>query len=175
MFFCHNNKRQNITSVIFSQQPPRLCLRPLKDFLAGTPPFKGPWLTLRIASGIRDIQGHRQVFRARRRGPMMTRSRTIDANLDCAFVESPPPFYDPPDFFSENGGGEKRLTYGNMWGNLFFQPISTSVFFFSLPSCRREVSGRLRGRPTFRVLWDNFEHWRALQIGSEMLRRQGNL
>merc|ERR1711923_240053 len=40
-----------------------------------------------VASGTTEIQGHRQVWRARRGGPR-TPSTTPDANLDCAFVEN---------------------------------------------------------------------------------------
>ena len=50
-------------------------------------PFKGPRLASCVASGTTEIQGHRQVCRARRGGPR-TPSRTTDANLDCAFVEN---------------------------------------------------------------------------------------
>ena len=45
-----------------------------------------PRLALCVASGTTEIQGHRQVCRARRGGPR-TPSTTTDANLDCAFVE----------------------------------------------------------------------------------------
>ena len=40
-----------------------------------------------VASETTEIQGHRQVWRARREGPR-TSSTTTDANLDCAFVEN---------------------------------------------------------------------------------------
>ena len=40
-----------------------------------------------IASGITEIQGRRQVCRARCGGPRAP-STTTDANLDCAFVEN---------------------------------------------------------------------------------------
>ena len=45
-----------------------------------------PPLASCVAFGTTDIQGHRQVWRARSRGPR-TPSTTTDANLDCAFVE----------------------------------------------------------------------------------------
>ena len=70
-----------------SQLLPRLRLAPhnWQAFWADRAPFKGPRLASCIASGTRDIEGHSQVCRARRRGPR-TPSRTRDANLDCAFV-----------------------------------------------------------------------------------------
>ena len=40
-----------------------------------------------VASGTTEKQGHRQVWRARHGGPR-TLSKTIDAKLDCAFVEN---------------------------------------------------------------------------------------
>ena len=49
-------------------------------------PFKGPRLASCVASGTTEIQGHRQVWPASR-GGSRTPSRTIDANLDWAFVE----------------------------------------------------------------------------------------
>ena len=59
----------------------------LKAFSADMTPFKGSRFALCVASGTTEIQGHRQVCRARRRGPR-TPSTTTDANLDCAFVEN---------------------------------------------------------------------------------------
>ena len=50
-------------------------------------PFKGHGLALCVASGTTEKQGHRQVCRARRRGPR-TPSKTAYANLDCAFVKN---------------------------------------------------------------------------------------
>ena len=41
-----------------------------------------------------EIQGHHQVWRARRGGPR-TSYRTTDANLDCAFVENALIYTDP--------------------------------------------------------------------------------
>ena len=64
-----------------SQQLPR------RAFWADTAPFKGPRLASCVASGTTEIQGHRHVCCARRGGPR-TPSTTIDANLDCAFVEN---------------------------------------------------------------------------------------
>ena len=46
-----------------------------------------PRLASCIASGTTEIQGQRQVWRARCGGPR-TPSTTTDANLDCAFVEN---------------------------------------------------------------------------------------
>ena len=46
-----------------------------------------PRLRLMHASGTAEIQGHCQVWRARRGGPR-TLSTTADTNLDCAFVEN---------------------------------------------------------------------------------------
>ena len=60
---------------------------PRRDFWADTAPFKGPRLTLCIASETTEIQGHRQVCRAGR-GGTTTLSTTTDANLDWAFVEN---------------------------------------------------------------------------------------
>ena len=57
-----------------------------KHFSVPFIPATGP-LTRRIASGTTERQGHRQVCRTRRGGPR-TLSRTTDANLDCAFVET---------------------------------------------------------------------------------------
>ena len=54
----------------------------------------GPWLTLSVASGTTEIQGHHQVCRARRGCPR-TLSRTTDANLDRAFFENAPVFIVP--------------------------------------------------------------------------------
>ena len=70
-----------------SQQLPRLCLGSLKGFQADRVPFKGPRLASCVASASTEIQGHRQVCRARCGGPR-TPSPTTDANLDCAFVEN---------------------------------------------------------------------------------------
>ena len=50
-------------------------------------PSRAPRLASCVASGTTEIQGHCQVCRARRRGPR-TPSTTVDANLDCAFVEN---------------------------------------------------------------------------------------
>ena len=46
-----------------------------------------PRLASSVASGTADIQGRRQVWRARRGGPR-TALTTADTNLDCAFVEN---------------------------------------------------------------------------------------
>ena len=62
-----------------SQQLARLRLRPLKGVLKswhGALQY-GPWLTLSVASGTTEIQGHHQVCRARRGCPR-TLSRTTD-------------------------------------------------------------------------------------------------
>ena len=72
-----------------SQQLPRLRLGPLKGFLN----CQG-LLASCVASGTTEIQGHRQVCRARRKGPR-TLSTTTDANLDCAFVENALFYIDP--------------------------------------------------------------------------------
>ena len=48
-------------------------------------PSKDPRLSSCVASGTSEIQGHRQVCRARRGGPR-TPPRTTDANFDCTFV-----------------------------------------------------------------------------------------
>ena len=50
-------------------------------------PFKGPGLASNATSGTTDKQGHRQVCRARRKGPR-TLLRTTDRNLDCVFVDN---------------------------------------------------------------------------------------
>ena len=50
-------------------------------FWADTAPFLGPQLASFVASGTTEIQGQRQVCRARHGGPM-TPSTTTDANLD---------------------------------------------------------------------------------------------
>ena len=51
--------------------------------------FKGPRLVSCVASGTAEKQGHRQVCRARRRGPRTPSTKT-DAKLDCAFVKNAP-------------------------------------------------------------------------------------
>ena len=61
----------------------------------------GPRLALCVASGTTEIQGHHQVWRARRGGPR-TPSRTTDANLDCPFVENALIFVVPKN---EGGAG----------------------------------------------------------------------
>ena len=75
----------------FSSVPPSNSLvsfsDPRRAFWADTAPFSGPRLASCVASGTTEIQGHRQVCRARRGGPR-TPSTTTDANLDCAFVEN---------------------------------------------------------------------------------------
>ena len=71
-----------------SQQLPRVRLGPLRGFLSC------PRLTSCVASGTTEIQGHRQVYRARRGGPR-TQSTSTDANLDCAFVENALLYIDP--------------------------------------------------------------------------------
>ena len=47
----------------------------------------GPRLASCVASGTTEIQGHRQVWYARRGGPR-TPSTETDAKLDYAFVEN---------------------------------------------------------------------------------------
>ena len=77
--------------ILFSSVPPSNSLVSVSDprraFWADTAPFSGPRLASCVASGTTEIQGHRQVCRARRGGPR-TPSTTTDANLDCAFVEN---------------------------------------------------------------------------------------
>ena len=70
-----------------SQQLPCLGLESLKL-------FELTWHLLRaldfasyVASVTIEMQGCRQVCLARRRGPS-TQSKTVDANLDCAFVQN---------------------------------------------------------------------------------------
>ena len=71
-----------------SQQLPRLRLGSLMGLLSCHGALQGHIrLALCIASGTAEKHGHRQVCRARRRGPR-TPSRTTDANLDCVFVEN---------------------------------------------------------------------------------------
>ena len=57
-----------------------------RAFWPGTVHFKGTQPRRVRCFGTTEIQGHRQVWRARRRGPR-TLSTTTDANLDCAFIE----------------------------------------------------------------------------------------
>ena len=65
-------------------------------FWSDRTPFKGPRHTSWVASRTKEIQGHCQVCRARWRGPRTSSmSRTIDTNLDCAFVKSPLVFHVP--------------------------------------------------------------------------------
>ena len=66
-----------IGETLFSSVPPSNSLVSVSD----------PRLASCAASGITEIQGHRQVCHARRAGPR-TPSTTTDANLDCAFVEN---------------------------------------------------------------------------------------
>ena len=62
-------------------------LDPWRAFWADTAPFKGPRLASCVASGTTEIQGDRQVCRTRCRNPR-TLSKTVNANLDYAFVEN---------------------------------------------------------------------------------------
>ena len=62
---------------LFSSVPPSNSLVSVSD----------PRLASCVASRTTEIQGHRQVCRARRGGPR-TLSTTTDANLDCAFVKN---------------------------------------------------------------------------------------
>ena len=73
-------------SLLFLPATPSSLSQTLKGLTTATAPFKGPGLASCIASGTTEIQGHHQVCRARRGGPR-TRSRTADANLDCASVK----------------------------------------------------------------------------------------
>ena len=100
-------------------------------------PFLGPRLASCVASGTTEIQGHRQVCRARPGGPR-TPSTTTDANLDCVFVENAVVFLDP-----KNGGpgppppprakaqfdGEVGLfeDYTRLHGNILYYPASKYV------------------------------------------------
>ena len=88
---------------IFSSLPPSNSLVSISDprraFWADTAPFSGPRIAC-VASGTTEIQGHRQVCRARRGGPR-TPSITTDTNLDCAFVENAL-FYRAPWFWKVN-------------------------------------------------------------------------
>ena len=87
-----------IGETLFSSVPPSNSLVSVSDprraFWADTAPFSGPRLASCVASGTTEIQGHRQVCRARRGGPR-TPSTTTDANLDCAFVENALFYTDP--------------------------------------------------------------------------------
>ena len=87
-----------IGETLFSSVPPSNSLVSVSDprraFWADTAPFSGPRLASCVASGTTEIQGHRQVCRARRGGPR-TPSTTTDANLDCAFVENALIYTDP--------------------------------------------------------------------------------
>ena len=69
-----------IGEVLFSSVPPSNSLISVSDpwraFWAGTAPFKGPRFASAVASGTTDIQGHRQVCRAGRRGPR-TQPKTV--------------------------------------------------------------------------------------------------
>ena len=62
--------------------------------MADTAPFKGTRFTSCVASGTLKKQGHRQVHRVRR-GALGTPSKTVDANLNCAFVENALFYTDP--------------------------------------------------------------------------------
>ena len=83
---------------LFSSVPPSNSLVSVSDprraFGADMAPFSGPRRASCVAFGTTDIQGDRQVWRARRGGPR-TPSTTIDANLDCAFVENALIYTDP--------------------------------------------------------------------------------
>ena len=75
---------------LFSSVPPSNSLVSVLDlrraFWADTASFSGPRLASCVVSGATEIQGHRQVCRARRGGPRTL--STTDTNLDCAFVEN---------------------------------------------------------------------------------------
>ena len=101
IFFCFLSVKNHwfahhwplVGETLLSSVPPSNSLVSVSDprraFWADTAPFSGPRLTSCVASGTTEIQGHRQVCRARPRGHR-TPSRTTDANLDCAFVENAP-------------------------------------------------------------------------------------
>ena len=73
--------------IFFSLVPPNYSLVSVFDFLSCQLPSRAFNLFLWVASGTTEIQGHRQVCRARRGGPRAP-STTTDANLDGAFVEN---------------------------------------------------------------------------------------
>ena len=87
-----------IGETLFSSVPPSNSLVSVSDprraFWADTVPFLGPRLASCVASGITELQRHRQVCSARRGGPR-TLSTTTDANLDCAVVENALFYTDP--------------------------------------------------------------------------------
>ena len=89
---------------LFSFVPPSNSLvsvsYPRRAFWADPAAFSGPRLTSCVASGTTEIQGHRQEWCTKRRGPR-TPSTTTDANLDCALVENAP-FYTDPWFWKVN-------------------------------------------------------------------------
>ena len=86
--FCENSliclEGKSIGYALFSSVPPSNSLISVSD----------PRLASCIPSGTTEIQGHRQVWHARNRGPR-TLSTTTDANLDCAFVENALIYTDP--------------------------------------------------------------------------------
>ena len=81
----------SIWETLFSSVPPSNFLISVSDpwraFWADTVPFKGTLLASCIASVTTEKQVQRQVCRTRR-GGSRTPSTTIDANLDCGFVEN---------------------------------------------------------------------------------------
>ena len=78
-----------------SQQLPCLCIEPLKGFFELTlRPSKALDLPLVLLPEIQKYKGHRQVCRARHRGPR-TLSKIADANLQCAFDENALYYNDP--------------------------------------------------------------------------------
>ena len=58
-----------------------------ETLISSVPPSNSLVSVSCVASGTAEIQGHRQVWCARRGGPR-TPSTTTDKNLDCAFVEN---------------------------------------------------------------------------------------
>ena len=69
-------------------------LDPWRAFWADVAPFKGPRVTLCIASGTTEKHGHCQVGCTTRKGPMAA-STTTGEKLDCAFVENALLFFVP--------------------------------------------------------------------------------
>ena len=147
-----------IGETLFSSVPPSNSLVSVSDprraFWADTAPFSGPRLASCVASGTTEIQGHRQVCRARRGGPR-TPSTTTDANLDCAFVENAL-FYTDPWLWKAN---RRELSY---WPDLvltlpclskWFQWYST--IYMSKPELKFKSE-----KP-----WNSDISWRVLYVG----------
>ena len=92
-FACKANQWPLIGETLISSVPPSNSLVSVSDpwraYWADTPPFKGPRLASCVASGTSEIQGHRQVCRARRGGPRTLSTTTGAQTLIVCLLKTP--------------------------------------------------------------------------------------